>query len=202
MGDNVTFDATGSSNTVTLDGEVDPSSVIVTGSKNYAFTGSGQIGGDTSLTVQGPGTLTVANSGVNSYTLGTYVNGGVLALGIDNALPVAGTLSLGGTGGNGTFDMAGFSQTLGGLVVGNGATAASQIVGNSVASTVSTLTWSNTAGSATFGGTIQDGIQGSGGQVALTVAGGFLNLSGSNTYSGATTVSSGTLQLGSASASL
>ncbi len=173
----------------------------MTGANSYTFTGQGYIGGTTALTVQGPGKLTVANSGGNNYTGGTYVNGGALALGVNNGLPVAGTLTLGAASGNGTFDLAGYSQTLGGLAVGNGANAGGQVVGNSVPSTVSTLTYSNTADPTAFGGTIQDGISGGGGQVALTVAAGLLNLSGSNTYSGATTVGSGgTLQLGSGSA--
>ena len=127
---------------------------------------------------------------------------GLLALGVNNALPIAAPLTMGSTGSNGAFDMASFSQQLGGLAVGSGATAANQVIGNSVASSISTLTFSSSS-SSTFGGTIQDGAPGTpgvGGQVALTVAGGLLNLSGSNTYSGLTTVSGGTLQLGSASA--
>ena len=80
------------------------------------------------------------------------------------------------------------------------AVAANQIIGNSVASSTATLTFNGGLGSSTFAGTIQDGIGGSGGQTALAVAGGLLNLSGSNTYSGVTTVSGGTLQLGSATA--
>ena len=205
-GDNVTFDATSSNNAVTLSGTLNPLTVTVTGSNNYTFNGPGKITGQGSLTVQGPGTLTVANSGGNDYTFGTFVNGGVLALGINNGLPIAGTLTLGSgaPSGSGTFDMAGFNQQLAGIAVGSGATAANQVIGNSAVSTTSTLTFSGSGSSSTFGGTIQDGGapsgSGNGGQVALTVAAGLLNLSGSNTYSGPTNVSGGTLQLGSATA--
>ena len=115
-------------------------------------------------------------------------------------MPVAGTLVLGTTGGSGTFDMAGFNQQLAGLGIGSGATAANQIIGNSLVSSTSTLTYNNTA-SSSFAGTIQGTIiNGSGGQLALTVAGGLLNLIGSNTYSGQTTIQGGTLQIGSSTA--
>src|SRR5205807_680555 len=67
--DNVTFDASSSpgNQTVALGGALTPSSVTVTGSKNYTFTGAGQISGVTPLTVVGPGSLTIQNAG-NSYT--------------------------------------------------------------------------------------------------------------------------------------
>ncbi len=61
--------------------------------------------------------------------------------------------------------MAGNSQTLGGLATDPNATAGSQFIGNSAASTTLTLTFSST-GSSNFGGNIQDGVNGTGGQVA------------------------------------
>jgi fibronectin-binding autotransporter adhesin len=197
-GDLVTFNGTSGNTTVSLSGALTPGSVTVTGTNNYRFTGPGSISGVTALTVAGPGSLTLATTG-NNYTLGTNVTGGTLALGVSNALPPSGTLTLGTSGSAGTFDMAGFSQQLGGLAVGAGATAASQVIGNSIPASVSTLTF-NGAAASNFAGTIQDGFNGSGGQVALNVAGGLLALSGNNTYSGTTTVSGGTLQLGSSTA--
>ena len=183
----MTFNASSANTTVSISGAVSPSSITVTGASNYTFTGSGSIYGGDRLTVQGPGSLTIANSGGNSYTGGTFVQGGSIVLGTNNGLPQAGTLTLGSSAGNGLFDMAGNSQTVGGLATNPASAAASQFIGNSVASSTSTLTF-NGAGTSNFGGNIQDGVNGTGGQVALTVAGGQLTLSGSNTYTGVTNI--------------
>ena len=64
------------------------------------------IGGNGSLTQAGPGTLTL--SGTNSYTGGTTIANGVLALGSNAALPFAG-LTFGAAGTSGTLDMAGYN---------------------------------------------------------------------------------------------
>ena len=205
VGDNVTFDATADANTtVTVSGAVSPGSVAVNGSNSYTFTGSGLISGAAALTVnmQGPASLTLANSGGNNFSGGTFLQSGTVVLGSNNALSSAGTLTLGSAGGTGVLDMASHSQQFAGLGTDPNATAANQVIGNSVVSSTSTLTYSGSGAPASyFGGSIQDGIGGSGGQVALSVAGGLLNLSGSNTYSGPTTIASGgTLQLGSPTA--
>jgi fibronectin-binding autotransporter adhesin len=197
--DYVTFSDSGSAApNVTISGSVAPGSLTVSNTAvNYTFQG-GPITGLTGLTKKGPGTLTLAQT--NTFSGGTSINGGVIALGTNNALPIAGGLTLGTVGGNGTIDMAGFNQQLAGLTVGSGASSANQVVGNSAVSSTSTLTYSNSDGASTFAGTIQNGVGGSGGLVALTVAGGLLNLSGSNIYSGLTTIQGGTLQLGSTTA--
>ena len=193
-------------------------SLIMNGSGSVTLAASNSYSGGTTINsgvvnanaVQALGTGPLAVSGGSLYANAAQnvssiaVGSGLLALGVNNALPIAAPLTMGSTGSNGAFDMASFSQQLGGLAVGSGATAANQVIGNSVASSISTLTFSSSS-SSTFGGTIQDGAPGTpgvGGQVALTVAGGLLNLSGSNTYSGLTTVSGGTLQLGSAAPSM
>ena len=190
--DNVTFDATSApgNQTVTLSGSDMPTSVLVTGTKNYTFTGSGNITGITGLTVAGPGTLTIANSG-NNYSGGTNIQGGSIILGVSNGLSPNGTVTFGGATTGGTLDLAGNSQTVGGLSVAALATPANQIITNSTGS--ATLTCAGT-GSTTFGGTIQDTAPT--GVLALNVAGGELVLGGNNTYAGGTTVSGGTLQLG------
>ena len=100
---------------------------------------------------------------------------------------------LGSAASSGTLDLGGFSPLVGGLSVAPGATASSQIVGNSSTSVSSTLTVN---GFSTFGGTIQDTVGGGDQTTALAVAGGQLTLSGSNTFSGGTTVNGGTLQVG------
>ena len=76
------------------------------------------------------------------------------------------------------------------------ATPASQVIGSSGGSPV-TLTFNGGPIASTFAGTIQDVLGGGAGSVALTVAGGTLNLAGVNTYSGNTSINSGNLVLGS-----
>ena len=194
--DNVRFDATSTAGhqTVTLEfnsgNPLTPTSVTVTGTKNYTFAGAGQIGGATALTVVGPGSLTIQNAG-NSYTGGTNIQGGSIILGVPNGLSTAGTVSLGAATSNGTLDLAGNNQALGGLAVAPVANASHQIITNSVGS--STLTYAG-SGSSTFGGTITDTSPT--GVLALEVSSGQLALSGSsNNYAGGTTVNGGTLQL-------
>ena len=74
--DSVTFDNTAGTNTsVTIAAVVPPSSVVVTGSNNFTFTGPGSIGNGATLTVVGPGSLTLATTG-NTYSGGTVIQGG------------------------------------------------------------------------------------------------------------------------------
>ena len=145
----------------------------------------------------GPGTLTLAKT--NAFSGGTMINAGVIVLGVNNALPIAGGLTLGTTGGNRHLGHGRIQPASGRPNDRRRGDRRNQIIGNGAVSGTSTLTYSNSGGS-TFAGTIQDGISGNGGQVALTVAAGLLNLSGSNTYGGVTTIQGGTLQLGSATA--
>ncbi len=199
-GDNVTFtDSAGSATAnVVINNTVLPGSVTVSNTAvNYTFSGSGSIGGSTALMMNGPGVLTVATS--NNYTGGTFINGGTLKVGNANALPsgaTAGNVVLSGTGG--VLDLNGTPLTFINGLSGGGA-AFGQVI-NSGAGTAA-LSLVNGGAAATFSGTIADN-NGSGGQVALIMsgAGGLQNLSGSNSYSGGTTVSAGTLQVGSASA--
>jgi autotransporter-associated beta strand protein len=78
--DNVTFNDSGStSGAVTLNGALQPGSVtlsMTSAASAYAFSGTGSITGNTSLVMNGVGTLTLSNT--NSYTGGTFVEGGKL----------------------------------------------------------------------------------------------------------------------------
>lgn len=87
-----------------------------------------------------------------------------------------------------TFDLAGFNQSVAGLENTTLSDSKNSIVTNSGGGT-STLTL--TSGTNTFGGVIQNGAS----NVAVVVNGANQTLSGVNTYTGYTTISSGTLEL-------
>ena len=132
-------------------------------------TFGGVISGNGSLAQVGPNMLTLTNSS-NSYGA-TTISSGTLQLGNGT---LAGTAGTGAVVNDGTliFNLPG-NPTLGGAISGNG-----------------TLIF-NLSGNPTFNGTIS-------GQGYLVQAGtGVLTLTGSNPFTGSTTISAGTLQLGS-----
>ena len=109
----------------------------------------------------------------NTYTGTTTINAGTIADGINNALPVGTALT-----DNGTLDLNGFAQQVA-SVAGSG------VVTNS-SGTANTFTINN-SGADTFAGSITQNI-------ALTKsAGGALTLNSANTYTGATTISAGSI---------
>jgi autotransporter-associated beta strand protein len=139
----------------------------------------------------GGGTLTLARdvSGDKSVTVG----GGTLRFGVEN------TYSRGTTVGAGaTLDLNGTNQLFfNGLSGGSGLSGAGTIVNDNSGTSVATIE------SGQFSGSIRDHNVGTG-IVALTkTSGGTLTLSGSNTYTGPTTINAGTLKLeGTASTAL
>ena len=188
-GDNVTFAAasagppvvSGSGN-VAINATVAPATVNVTGG-NYTFSGSGKITGITAVAVQSGAALTVANT--NDYTGGTSLQGGLITLGANNALPVATALSFS----SGTLNLAGFNQQIA-SVSGFGSQLITSSSGNSA------LTYSGGTAASQYTGTIADTAPG-GGTLGLTVTAGTLDLTGGTTnYHGATSVTGGRLQLG------
>ena len=115
-------------------------------------------------------------SGSNTYSGATTVGVGTLMAGSTTAFSPNSAFTV-----NSTLDLGGFSNTIAGLA-GAG----------SVQSTGGTATLT-VAGGGTFSGLLQDGT---GGQLALAKQGpAMLTLSHANTYSGATTVNGGVLQL-------
>ena len=140
---------------------------------------SGAISGGSMLTKTGNGTLVL--TGNNSYSGGTTIAAGLLQLGSTSALGSAtGPLSVAG----GLLDLHGYSLSVGAL---NGGGTIDSLSGGGA------LTAGCGNASGTFSGVIQNTV----GSLSMTKTGsGLLVLSGSNTYSGPTTINGGTLQVG------
>jgi autotransporter-associated beta strand protein len=142
-------------------------------------------------------------SGQSTYGGSTYLPLGNLRLsGGNNRLPAATTLVLGGTplGGaanqSGKLILDGMSQELAGLQT-SGSGTDNRVVGGST--TPAELVLDIASGSNTFGG-ILGGAGTNENNLALTKAGaGTLTLTGSNTYTGNTAISAGTLALSGSS---
>ncbi len=83
-GDVVTFNDNAAKLSISLKGDLEPDSVIVDGEKNFSFTGSGALVGNTTLVKRGSGKLTINTD--NTYTGGTRISGGtVVVTSISNA---------------------------------------------------------------------------------------------------------------------
>jgi rhamnogalacturonan endolyase len=133
--------------------------------------------------------LTVANTYSGSTTVS---NNGTILLGAAGAIPNGTALILGGGGTAGTLDLSGNTLTVAAL--GNGAGVTDAIIGNSAAMSATFIF--NGTNASTFSGTIQDTLPGGSSTVALAVQNGKLTLNSANIFSGATTISGGTLALG------
>jgi autotransporter-associated beta strand protein len=132
--------------------------------------------------------------GGGNYTF--FLSEGTTVLGANNGLATNAVADLGYSGSAGTLDLAGFNQTLNGLVKGSQAAT----VGNSSTNRDSVLVVSGVASNTTYAGAIQDALSNGTRKVFLTVGGGTFTLSAANTFSGDTEPAGGTLLLGSATA--
>ena len=95
-GNNVSFGDSPVSTNVVIAAVVSPGSVTFANSAvHYAVSGAG-ISGTTSLVKTNAGSVTMAST--NTYTGGTFVNGGGLVFSNGAAIPASGTLALNGTG--------------------------------------------------------------------------------------------------------
>ena len=131
---------------------------------------------DFGLTKVGTGTLTLSGSSGDVYTLATTVSAGTLQAGATNAFSDDSAYSVA----NGaTLALNGFSQIIGSLA---GVAGASVTLGSGI------LT-AGDASSTTYAGT----MSGTGG--LTKVGAGMLTLSGTTSYTGATTIGAGTLAL-------
>lgn len=153
----------------------DNGAVVFNRSDNLSY--AGVIGGTGTLTQQGPGVLTL--SGANTYSGGTFIDGGVLAVGADANLGAqaggltfnAGTLQLTGSfdtarpvtlnAGGGTIDTAGTTNAFSAVISGAGALTKA---GSGTLVLVADSTY--TGGTSITGGTLQLGAGGTSGSVA------------------------------------
>jgi fibronectin-binding autotransporter adhesin len=149
---------------------------IVAGSQ----TAAGSINGGGSVTTTGPGMLALGGS--NTYTGGTTVTGGTLQYAAANALPVAGAVNVNGAGA--VLDLGGYSSNAGTLTLTNGTVQDGTL-------TAPVIALQN--------GLISANLAGNGIAMTMSNSGGAVVLSGSNTFTGTTTISAGSLQLGSQS---
>lgn len=150
----------------------------ITQSTNNTYAGS--ITGNGNVNLNGSAVLIL--SGANTYTGAININSGTLRMGATNVLPSTTSVVLANTIGT-TFDLNNYSQTIGTLS-GGGST------GGNIALGSGTLTVTQ-ASNATYAGI----ISGSGSIVKDGAA--ILTLSGTNTYTGTTTIQNGTLRAGS-----
>jgi len=139
--------------------------------RSDASTYSGSISGTGAVTKAGNGTLTLSAN--NGYTGRTQVNGGTLALNNTNALAGTGTISFGG----GSLQYsASNTRDYSAKILYSGSAIAIDTNGQNV-------TFATGLGSSNTGGLTKTGL-------------GTLTLTASNGYTGGTTISSGTLQVG------
>jgi autotransporter-associated beta strand protein len=173
FGDAVQFEDTqsgGSPITVTLNANLAPATVTVTNtSKAYTISGSGSVGGASSLTKSGSGTLTVNTA--NSFSGGLNLNGGILSFSALTNLG-AGAINFAG----GTLQYNGNSDDISvRTVTFNAGGATIDTAGN-------TVTFASPVGNSGAGGLTKTGA-------------GTLTLTGTNKYTGNTVVANGTLAL-------
>ncbi|MEN3368683.1 MAG: fibronectin-binding autotransporter adhesin [Verrucomicrobiota bacterium] len=148
------------------------------------YTVSGIFSGTGALNKTGSGTLIL--SGANTYAAATNISAGTLREGTGNVIPNTSAVTVAS---GATYDLNSFSETIGSLAGGGTVT--------SGAAGALTLAAGADDTSTTFSGVLEDGT----GAISFTKAGtGTLTLTGTNTYSGATVVSAGVLDIEHSSA--
>jgi len=200
-------DGGSASSPIVLEGALGPASVVVnTATNNYTFGGSGCISGASSLMKNGSSSLIIDCT--NTYTGGTILAGNARVTANAAAAFGTGTVTVGsGSGiylrtGNpaNNFAISGNGWTgdpspLGALRLNNGITVSGTVTLNG-----NSRIWCNYNGSTAYTASVAGSIGDGGNGYALDTGGYNSNdtlvLSGANTYTGATTISAGTLALG------
>jgi fibronectin-binding autotransporter adhesin len=143
----------------------------------------------TSVSKAGTGTWTL--SGANTYSGTTGISGGVLALAGSGQLGASGSSAV--TLSGGALDLGNTSQTVASVTISAGAASGDTIYGGTLSGTAFTVNFASgsAAVSATLAGT---------GRLTKTGTAGVLALTGSNSYSGGTVISSGTVIVSNADA--
>ena len=180
-GDNVVFDDNGSTTNVTLTGNLPVGSLQINSSKNYTFSGSGSLTGNSGLTKSGAGTLSLQTK--NSFSGAINVSGGTLEISKLNNGGEVGAL--------GTSSLAASNLVLsnGGILKINSTLTQNTDRGILLSTGGGEVEVSNAM--ATLGGI----VSGSG---SLKKSGnGTLAVTGRNTYTGGTTIKAGRFQLSS-----
>jgi len=165
------------------------SSAIISGSTGLQFA-AGSSGGTGTVTLNSQSTYT----GITEFNAG---NNAVVRLGVNNALPTTTDVSWATSNGNGgILDLNGFNQEFASLA--KAATTGTGSIRNNGGGTSVLKIGGATTGTAAFSIPIVDNTSGTG-TVSIERAGtGSLTLSASNSYSGPTTVTNGTLIAGNA----
>ncbi|HXU75357.1 MAG TPA: autotransporter-associated beta strand repeat-containing protein [Methylomirabilota bacterium] len=153
---------------------------ILRGNSRGVLNSVVNIGGHLSKT---DGSTWIINSVGNTWT-NTDVANGTLRMGANGVFPSNTSLNM--TTVTAFLDLNGFNQAVG-LLTGPGN------IGNS-STTADAAISANPPGPSLFSGVIQNSLSGGTRKVGLTLAGGTLTLSGTNTYTGDTVLSAGTLE--------
>ena len=154
-----------------------------------------ELQGTGDLTKTGAGTLSLGSGSSNfsTFTGNFFIKEGTLKTG--DATAIFSNVTLGSATTNGTLDINSFGSTITGLFVASGATAASQIVGNSSTTAGGVLNL-NVSGTDLFSGVIQNVVGAGTKTTGITMSGaGSLILTGANTYTGGTNVQNGSVRL-------
>jgi autotransporter-associated beta strand protein len=146
----------------------------------------------------GTGSLTL--TGASTYSNGTAITAGAIILsgGTTNRLPATTIVDLGKTTVGGQLILNGVSQTVAGLITNGTATTNNVSGGSTVLSTLTLAPTTSVAFPGLIGGTTSNQSN-----IAVVMNGtGTQALSGTNTYTGGTTVTAGTLRANSPTSSL
>jgi fibronectin-binding autotransporter adhesin len=184
FGDSLIFGSANSTDRVTFTNDI----AINGGTASFLVVNNGNARSDAALTgvLSGNGNVSIGGggyngtlnlAGVNTYTGSTTINSGTLALSGTGSIATSS-----GVADNGTFDI---SQTTTGASIKT--LSGTGIVG------LGAQTLNITNGSTTFGGVIADGGIGGGTKGNFAVTGGTQTLTGTNTFTGATSVAANAL---------